>query len=99
MDSAKSPYLVEIDGLCEMLSIGKNTAYKLLTEGEVDSFKIGSVWKIPIQSIEDYINRKADEMVEKSRIKPKPIYHLINKDRDLYYERNNRLFPIDLSEY
>ena len=100
MENTKSPYLVEIDGLCEMLSIGKNTAYKLLTEGEVDSFKIGSVWKIPIQSIEDYINRKAEEMVEKSKVnKKRQIYHIINKDRDLYYERNGRLFPIDLSEY
>lgn len=96
----ENPVLVEIDGLCTMLNIGKNTAYKLLTEGEVESFKIGSVWKIPVKSIMEYVNRKAEEMSEKCRVnKPRKIYHVINKDRDLYFERTGHLYPIDLSEY
>mgnify|MGYP003571290905 CR=1 FL=1 len=62
------PLLVEIDGLCKLLSIGKNTAYKLLTEGKIESFKIGSVWKIPTQSILDYIDKCAEEQAEKSKV-------------------------------
>ena len=72
------PLLVEIDGLCKLLSIGKNTAYKLLTEGKIESFKIGSVWKIPTQSILDYIDKRAEEQAEKSKVpenykKPEPV--------------------------
>lgn len=50
--------LLEIDQLCECLGIGKNTAYELLNNNEIDAFKIGSVWKIPKKSIDEYIDRK-----------------------------------------
>lgn len=55
------PLILEIDGLCEALKVGKNTAYELLNNGEIDCFKVGSCWKIPISSVEDYINRKCKE--------------------------------------
>lgn len=80
-----APYIIEIDGLCEMLNIGKNTAYNLLTSGEIDSFKVGSVWKIPVSSINDYIERKCREA------KLVKMYTIINKDRDLYFERHGDL--------
>ena len=47
--------IVTIDELCEMLRIGKNTAYKLINSGEITSFKVGKVHKIPRQAIADYI--------------------------------------------
>ncbi len=53
--------VMEIDGLCEMLGIGKNTAYQLLNDQEIDAFKVGTVWKIPKKSVEDYIDRKCKE--------------------------------------
>lgn len=53
--------LVEIDGLCEILGIGKNTAYELLNNNEIDAFKIGTVWKIPKKSIDEFIERKCKE--------------------------------------
>ena len=53
--------LMEIDGLCAELGIGKNTAYELLNSGEIDAFKIGTVWKIPVKGVEDYIHRKCNE--------------------------------------
>ncbi len=53
--------VIEIDDLCTYLEIGKNTAYSLLTSGEIDAFKIGTVWKIPIKSIDDYISRKCEQ--------------------------------------
>lgn len=55
------PLILEIDGLCEALAIGKNTAYDLLNNGEIDCFKVGSCWKIPVNSVEDYISRKCKE--------------------------------------
>lgn len=80
-----TPYIIEIDGLCEMLNIGKNTAYGLLTSGEIDSFKVGSVWKIPMSSLNEYIERKCEES------KRVPMYKVINKNRDLYFERHGDL--------
>ena len=53
--------IMEIDGLCDMLGIGKNTAYQLLNDREIDAFKVGTVWKIPKKSVEEYIDRKCNE--------------------------------------
>ena len=80
-----TPNITEIDGLCKMLNIGKNTAYNLLTSGEIDSFKVGSVWKIPVSSINDYIERKCKES------KLVLMYSIINRNRDMYFERHHDL--------
>ena len=71
-----APYIVEIDGLCDMLNIGKNTAYNLLTSGEIDSFKVGSVWKIPVASVNEYIERKCRES------RRSKLYTVITKTKD-----------------
>ena len=42
-----STTLITVEELCEELIIGKNTAYKLLTSGELKGFRIGRIWKIP----------------------------------------------------
>lgn len=39
-----------------ILSIGKNTVYKLLQNGELESFKIGRQYRIPKNSLLKYIN-------------------------------------------
>lgn len=56
-----SPLVIEIDELCRILSIGKNTAYELLNNGEIDCFKVGSCWKVPVKAVEEYIDRKCKE--------------------------------------
>jgi excisionase family DNA binding protein len=61
MITREYPTLIEIDGLCNMLGIGKNTAYELLNNQEIDAFKIGTVWKIPRKNVEDFIDRKCNE--------------------------------------
>ena len=57
--------VIEIDELCQLLDIGKNTAYSLLTSGEINAFKIGTIWKIPIKSVEKYINFKCEQRKNK----------------------------------
>jgi len=79
------PAIVEIDGLCTMLNIGKNTAYNLLTSNEIDSFKVGSVWKIPVSSINEYVERKCKET------KLVKMYDVVSKNRDLHFERYGRI--------
>ncbi len=51
--------LISMEEFQSMLGIGKNTAYNLLKSGEIACFKIGKTWKIPRQSINDYINAKS----------------------------------------
>lgn len=47
--------MINIDELCELLIIGKNTAYNLLKTGQIHAFKIGRIWKIPRNSVSEYI--------------------------------------------
>ena len=41
--------------MMDMLAIGKNTAYKLLHEGKIKSFRIGNSYKILRESVKDFI--------------------------------------------
>ena len=47
--------LVTVEDLCEMLSIGKNAAYKLLASGELKCFRLIRVWKITQECVSDYV--------------------------------------------
>ena len=47
--------MISIDYLCEMLTIGKNTAYHLLKTNQIKAFKIGRIWKIPRESVSEYV--------------------------------------------
>lgn len=51
--------MISIDDLCEMLAIGKNTAYHLLKTNQIKAFKIGRIWKIPRESVSKYILDKS----------------------------------------
>ena len=39
----------------ELLKIGKNTMLELLKSKKIEAFKIGSRWKIPKESVIEYI--------------------------------------------
>ncbi len=52
--------LITIEELCCILSIGKNTAYRLLKERKIAAFRIGRTWKIPRKAIWDYIQQSSD---------------------------------------
>ena len=47
--------LITIDELCNILCIGRNTAYRLLKSNALQAFKIGRIWKIPKRAVEEYI--------------------------------------------
>ena len=38
-----------------LLFIGKNTFYKLVKSGELKAFRIGKLWRVKKESIEEYI--------------------------------------------
>lgn len=49
--------ILTVEELCEVLRIGKNTAYKLLKSGEIKSVKIGKIYKIPKKSVRKYLEK------------------------------------------
>ena len=52
--------LITIDELCELLMIGRTTAYRLLRNKEINAFKIGKVWKITKASVERYVKERSN---------------------------------------
>lgn len=48
--------ILTVYDVAEVLYIGKNRAYELLASGELKGFKIGRVWKIPKEAVQEYIS-------------------------------------------
>lgn len=42
----------------EVLKIGRSTFYKLLQTGELKGFKEGNRYKVPVNSIQNYVDKK-----------------------------------------
>jgi len=49
--------ILTVEELCEVLRIGKNTAYRLLKSNEIKSVKIGKIYKIPKKSVRKYLEK------------------------------------------
>lgn len=47
--------LLTIDELCDVLMIGRNTAYRLLNSGSLPAFRIGRCWKIPKEAVQEFL--------------------------------------------
>lgn len=47
--------IYEIEDICEILKIGKSTAYKLVQQGELPAFKLHGVWKVTEKSLSEYL--------------------------------------------
>lgn len=52
--------IYEIEDICDLLKIGKSTAYELVRKKELQAFKIHGVWKITDTALSNYINSIAD---------------------------------------
>ena len=52
--------ILTVEDVMEILNIGKNAAYDLFRNGEIKCFHLKNRWKIPKQSVIDYINEKAN---------------------------------------
>lgn len=55
--------VMKFEEVMEYLNIGKSTLYRLLRNNEITSFKIGKVWKIPRQSVEEYVKNSLNASV------------------------------------
>lgn len=52
--------LITVQELCEQLMIGRNAAYQLLRSGDLKCFRMNRIWKIPQQSVTEYLQRKSN---------------------------------------
>ncbi len=48
--------IYEIEDICNLLKIGKSTAYELVRKKELQAFKIHGIWKITDTALSDYIS-------------------------------------------
>ena len=53
----KYPDTLEIKDVCEVLRIGKNTAYKLLQSGEIPSKRIKRKYIIPKYGLQKFLEK------------------------------------------
>ena len=47
--------LLTVDEFCDMLRVSHNVGYQIVASGKIKCFKVGRIWKIPRESINDYI--------------------------------------------
>jgi len=47
--------ILTVEEMQDMLAIGKNTAYKLLRDGTIKSFRLGNSYKVLRKSVLEYI--------------------------------------------
>ena len=51
--------IINMEELCDWLMIGRTTVSRLLNAGVIKAFKINRIWKIPRESVIEFINQKA----------------------------------------
>jgi len=56
----ESADLITIEELCDILLIGRNAAYQLLSSGKIKCFRINRIWKIPRESVSVYIREQSN---------------------------------------
>lgn len=47
--------IITVSEIADTLYIGKNRVYELLESGAIKGFRIGRVWKIPKEALQEYI--------------------------------------------
>ncbi len=51
--------IMTVEEVCEVLYIGRNTAYELLSSGQLRGFRIGRVWNIPREALMRFIEERS----------------------------------------
>ena len=51
--------IMSVTDIAEVLCIGKNRVYELLESKSLKGFRIGRVWKIPKESLQEYITNQS----------------------------------------
>lgn len=54
------PDILTVEEVCEALRMGYNAVYEILNNGKLKAFKNGRVWRIPRESLMEFILRQAE---------------------------------------
>jgi hypothetical protein rflaF_18064 len=57
-ETIKGKEILTREEVMEILKIGRSTFYKLLQTGELKGFKEGNRYKVPVESIEEYVDKR-----------------------------------------
>lgn len=57
VDLVQRPMLVTVDQVANMLGVGRTTAWELIRRQKIKSVKIGRTRRVPIEAIQEYIER------------------------------------------
>ena len=52
------PEIMTVKECCAILKVGKNTMLDMLNNRIIDGFKIGNRWKIPKESVVEFIRHR-----------------------------------------
>lgn len=55
------PDILTVEEVCEALRMGYNAVYEILNSGKLKAFKNGRVWRIPRDSLKEFILRQAEQ--------------------------------------
>lgn len=58
---AENNEIMKFEEGMKYLNIGESTLYNLLRNGDIRSFKIGKVWKIPRSAVEEYVRKSMNQ--------------------------------------
>jgi len=56
--------LLSPDETCELLGVKRGTLYKMLDAGEIASFRIGSLRRIPLEQLRQWIDKQVSGQVD-----------------------------------
>lgn len=51
--------IMDVEGLMHYLNIGRTTAYKLLQSKKIKTLRIGRIYRISKESVDDYIRKES----------------------------------------
>lgn len=58
MDERQFHDILTVKELMDYLAVGKNTAYKLLREKKIKAARIGRIYKIPKENVDEFLREK-----------------------------------------
>ena len=62
MTETRLPMLFSVEEVADILHIGRSTVFKLIKEGKIQSIKLGRSRRIPIDSMQNYV----DDLISES---------------------------------
>ena len=61
------PDILTVTEACEILRIGNNAIYELLNNGSIKAYRNGRTWRIPKQSVIEYICAQSNSVSLKNK--------------------------------